>query len=124
MAKQKDEVVIAALISTPTIKRASEVCGVSERNIYRRLQDKAFKDKYDKARTELLEGYVNSLQQRIGCSIDTMQRVMDDTENTPPQVQLNAAEAIIKYSLKLTEQLDILKRLDALEEAYEAKRGE
>lgn len=124
MAKQKDEVVIAALISTPTIKKASEVCGVSERNIYRHLQDAAFKAKYDKARAELLESYVNSLQQRIGGAIETMQKLIDDKENTPPQVQLNAAEAIIKYSLKLTEQIEIIKRIDALEEAVKEKRGE
>ena len=48
MAKTKDEAIIAALLSTATIKAASAACGVSERVIYTRLKEPAFKAKYDK----------------------------------------------------------------------------
>ena len=39
---------------------------------------------------------------------------MNDSENSP-QVRLNAADALIRNNLKLTEQTDILRRLEALE---------
>ncbi len=40
--------------------------------------------------------------------------IMGENANAP-QVRLNAAEAIIRNGMKLTEQTDILSRLDALE---------
>ena len=52
-AERKDEIIIAALISNPTV--AAAACGVSETQIYARLRNAAFKEKYDAARRELLE---------------------------------------------------------------------
>jgi len=116
MAKTKDEAFIAALLSTATIKAASAACGVSERVIYTRLKEPAFKAKYDKARLDMLEQHSNRLQQHIGAAIEEMAAIAKDPENSP-QVRLNASEAIIRTSLKLTEQVDILQRIEKLEQA-------
>lgn len=43
-----------------------------------------------------------------------MGEICSDTE-TAPQTRLNAADAIIRNTLKMTEQADILARLDELE---------
>ena len=110
----KDEKIIAALISTPTIRAASEVCGVSETQIYARLRLPEFKARYDKARRELLERNTAALQGHLGAAIETMGQICTDPE-TAPQVRLNAADAIIRNSLKLTEQTDIISRIEALE---------
>ena len=43
-----------------------------------------------------------------------MGEIVNDKE-TNPQTRLNAAEAVIRNTLKLTERTDVLDRLDALE---------
>ncbi|MDE7245108.1 MAG: hypothetical protein K2O18_14205 [Oscillospiraceae bacterium] len=113
--QSKDEKIIAALLSSPTIRAASAACGISESQIYTRLRNPEFKRKYDKARGELLDRNTAALQSQIGAAIETMGQICNDTE-TAAQVRLNAADAIIRNSLKLTEQNDILTRLEALEE--------
>lgn len=114
--KRNDETLIAALISNPTIKAAATACGVSERYIYGRLHDPAFKAKYDNARREVLEQSTAFIQGIVSEAIQKMRDVMNDPDATP-QVQLNAAEAITRNSLKLTEQNDILTQLAELKKA-------
>lgn len=96
------------------IRAAAEACGTSESQIYARLRIPEFKARYDEARRELLERNTAALQAHLGAAIETMGQICTDAE-TAPQVRLNAADAIIRNSLKLTEQADILARLAALE---------
>lgn len=103
------------MLANPTIRAASAACGVSETQIYRRLRDLGFKERYDSARRELLDRATAVLQGRLAGAIEVMGEICQDTE-TAPQVRLNAADAIIRNSLKLTEISDVLQRLDALEE--------
>lgn len=116
MRATKDERVISALLSNPTVRAASEACGLSETQIYARLRTPEFKDRYDEARRELLERNAAALQAHLGAAIETMGQICTDSE-VAPQVRLNAADAIIKNSLRLTEQADILTRLAALEKS-------
>lgn len=107
-----------ALIANPTIRAASDACGISETQIYARLRIPGFKARYDKARRELLERNTAALQAHLGAAIETMGQICGDTD-TAPQVRLNAADAVIRNSLKLTEQNDVLRRRDELEAAME-----
>lgn len=112
----KDEKILAALLSSPTVRGASAVCGTSETQIYARLRNPEFKARYDKARRELLERATTALQVHLVTAIEVMGAICADVE-TAPQVRLNAATAIINSCLRMTEQNDILGRLDALERA-------
>ncbi len=116
-AKRKDELIISALLSNPTVRAASTACGVSETQIYDRLRNDTFKIRYDKARQELLRQNTAALQGHVSAAIAALAEIVNDREATQ-QVRLNAAEAIIRNSLKLTEQTDIMTRLDALERLY------
>ena len=40
----------------------------------------------------------------------------------PPQTRLNAARTVLEYGFKSIEQLDILKRLEALEAAEKSRK--
>lgn len=115
-AAAKDEAIIAALLSNPTVKKAATACGVSERKVYSRLKDKAFKDKYDNARRELLVQCTAYLQGITGEALEKMHDVMNDPDATP-QVQLNAANAIASNNLKMTEQTDIIAQIEELKRA-------
>ena len=116
MAKitRKDEVLIAALLSNPTVRAAAKAVGRSETQVYARLRDPDFKAQYNAARHELLEQSTATLQGHLSEAVETMTAIMRDTE-APHQTRLNAAEAIMRNSLKLTEQTDIIERLDRLE---------
>lgn len=115
--KKNDEIIIAALISTPTVKAAAEAAGVSESVIYTRLKNPEFKERYDKERREVLTQSAAALQTHLGAAIEAMGEIVSDKE-TNPQTRLNAAEAVIRNTLKLTERTDVLDRLDALERLY------
>ena len=115
-AKRKDELIISALLSNPTVRAASTACGVSETQIYARLRNATFKAKYGAARRELLEQSTAYIQGIVSEAIQKMRDVMNDPDASQ-QVQLNAAEAITRNSLKLTEQADILAQLAELKKA-------
>ena len=117
-SERKDELILAALLINPTVRAASQACGVSESQIYARLRNDAFKKKYDQARKELLEQNTAALQGHLGVAIDTLAEIVQDGKASQ-QTRLNAAEAIIRNCLKLTEQTDIIARLDALERQEE-----
>ncbi len=110
----KDEKIIAALLANPTIRAASSACGISESQIYARLRTPEFKARYDEARRGLVERSAAALQSRLAGAVETMGSICEDAE-AAAQVRLNAADAIIRNSLKLTEQADILSRLEELE---------
>ncbi len=116
-AENKDELIIAALISNPTVKAASAACDVSESAIYARLRNDEFKKRYAEARYQLIEQSTGFMQGLVGEATAKMRDIMNDP-NAAPQVQLNAADAILRNTFKLTEQTDILTRLDALERLY------
>jgi uncharacterized membrane protein len=115
-ADRKDELIISALLSNPTVRAAATACGVSETQIYARLRTPAFKEKYDSARRELLEQSTAYIQGIVSEAIQKMRDVMHDPDASQ-QVQLNAAEAITRNSLKLTEQADVLGQIAELKKA-------
>lgn len=113
--KCKDEILITALVANPTIRAAAQACKVGETLVYTKLRDPEFKARYDAARLELMERNAAQLQARISGVIEEMAIIAHDPE-IAPQIRLNACEAIIKNSLKLTDQVEILRRIEKLEE--------
>ena len=116
--EEKDEAILAALLSNQTTKAAAAACGIGETQIYARLRDPAFKKRYDTARLEMLDETTATLQKHLLDAAEEMDAIMHSTD-TPPQVRLNACEAIIRSSLKLTDQVEILRRIEKLEEMNE-----
>lgn len=115
-AERKDEIIIAALISNPSVTAAAKVCRVSETQIHQRLKQSDFKSKYEVARRELLEQCAAYVQGILSEALEKMRKIMNDPDASQ-QVQLNAAEAITRNCLKLTEQADILTQLAELKKA-------
>ena len=113
-SKRKDEAIIAALLSTPTGKAAAVKAGIGETQLRARLRDPEFNEKYKTARRELLQESTNALQTHLQTAVQVLYDVMTDTEASQ-QTRVNAAEAVIRNNLKMTEQTDILTRLDELE---------
>lgn len=111
-----DEKIIAALLNAGTNKAAAEAVGLSETQLYARMRKDAFKAKLADAKRRVLESATVAAQGRLGEAVATMADIMGNAENSP-QVRLNAADALLRNSLKLTEQTDILERVGQLEKA-------
>lgn len=112
--KISDEEIIAALLSAETNKKAAEACGLSETQLYKRMRADAFKSRYSHAKAQILDRAATTVQSGMNEAVSTMINIMRD-EKTAPQVRLNAADSILRNGMKLTEQNEILARLEILE---------
>lgn len=104
-----------ALLSCPTIQAASEASGIPCRTLYDLRASPGFAEEFQRRRRELTEAACTVLQSRMTQATETIAALMDDCD-APASVRLQAARTILEYGLKSVEMLDILPRLEALEE--------
>lgn len=110
----KQQKVLAALLREPTQKAAAASTGVSDRQIREYLSKPEFQEAYRQALSQLvLEA---SFQARRGYAqaLDALREIVSDP-GQPPAARISAARSLLEYGLKLTEQADILVKLDELE---------
>ena len=112
--KTTDEQIIAAILSSTTNKQAAQKCELSETQFYKRIRADRFKQKLDQVKGELLANATTAMQNGMSEAAQTMLEIMQN-ESIAPQIRLNAADSIIRNGIRLTEQNDILRRLDVLE---------
>lgn len=115
---KNDEKIISALLECSTIRDAAEYAGVSERTVYSRLSNPEFAEKLAVERRKLFKAHSAALQGQIGRSIQTMVEIRDD-KKTPPQVRLNASAELIRNGLRMAEVVDVVERMDAIEQKLE-----
>lgn len=92
---------------------ASKQCKVAKSTIYSRLNDPEFCAKYEAAVLDVVKNVKNALQTKMGTAVDVMAGIMNESGNSP-QVRLNAADAVLRHGLRLTEQVDILEKIAEL----------
>ena len=115
---KNDEKIISALLECSTIREAAECAGVSERTVYSRLGTPEFAERLAVERRKLFKANFAALQGQIGRSIKTMVEIRDD-KKTLPQVRLNASVELIRNGLKMAEVVDVVERMDAIEQKME-----
>lgn len=115
---KNDEKIIAALLSCATIREAAEAAGVSERTIYNRLSCPEFSEKLAEERRRLFKAHSTALQGQIGRSIQAIVEIRDNAKNSP-QVRLNASAELIRSGLKVVELVDVVERMDTIENRLE-----
>ena len=114
MKTNKTEKIISSLLSFPTIKEAAKNLKMAESTLYNYLKDDEFKIKYNKAKTSMLSQTTGYLQSNMTKATENIVNMISN-EEVPPQVRLNASKAVLEYGLKLTENIDILPRIEQLE---------
>lgn len=105
---------MAALMTTPTIAKAAEKSGVSERTIKRRLSDPVFAADLKERRAQALDDACKTFQLMLMPALGTTNKIITD-EDASPQVRLNAANMVFGYCLKYIDALDVQTRLARLE---------
>lgn len=109
------EKLLAALLTSRSKKDAAAAAGIAERTMRTYFEDPEFCQRYREAFAGVIEDATRQAQALLMPALSTLQTVMED-EEIPAQARITAAKSIIDYSLKLTEQADILEQLRELEE--------
>ena len=109
---RKRDSAIGALLSQPTISAAAEFVGIGEATLRRWLKEPGFLAAYRAARQDTLEHCVALLQKAGSDAVEAMQQSLQATSEG---VRLRAACAILDYSMKGAEILDLEARIAALE---------
>ena len=109
------EKLLAALLTSRSKKEAAAAAGIAERTMRTYFEDPEFCQRYREAFAGVVQDATRRAQQLLEPALSTLQTVMED-EEIPAQARITAAKSIIDYSLKLSEQADILEQLRELEE--------
>ncbi len=110
------EKALSALLESSSIADAANKCGLNEKTLRRYLDDAEFQKEFRAARRTLFEQNIIRLQSLHSGAVDTLERNLN-CEN--PSVEVRAAQIIIEGNRKDFETLDILERLETLENAVE-----
>lgn len=109
---------LAALLIHSSKAEAAEAAGISPRTLRTYLSDGEFQKAYKEAFSGLVSEATRQAQRSLSPAISTLREIIEDEEQ-PATARISAARSLLEYGLKLTEQNDILSRLDKLEQQAE-----
>ncbi len=90
------EKILSALLSTPSVAAAAAKTGISERTIFRTLEDADFAAEYRNAQTAIVENAVSQLQKATTEAVYTLRKNMRCGN---PQVETRAAQLVLDHTL-------------------------
>lgn len=96
-----------------TQAEAAKAAGVSENTLREYLRDPEFTERYRKACGDMLRDAAQQARQGISPALETLRKIAETPGN--PQARIMAARSTLEYSLRLTERVDFLERLEDLE---------
>lgn len=77
------------------------------------MKDPEFMERYRKACGDMLRDVAKQARQGISPALETLREIAETPGN--PQARIMAARSTLEYSLRLTERVDFLERLEDLE---------
>lgn len=98
--KKTDAEIVAAVISCRTNAEAAKLLGLSESQLYERMQSTEYRNLLNETVSAQLEGVAGRLRDKLSVAIEQIAALAQD-ENTPPTVRLAAANALITHYYKL-----------------------
>jgi hypothetical protein len=112
--KPEGETLVLALACGATVEAAARQADVSERTVYRRLQDPKFRTQVREARAEMVRRAAGMLTAAAGESVRTL--LVLQKAPSPPAVRLGAARAVLELGIKVREMVELEARIEALEQ--------
>lgn len=110
----KQEKVLICLLNGETVKDAAKANKITETTIYLWLQKDEFKSELRRLRREAYETSFNKVQSVANQAIETLEKNLTCGN---PSAEIRAAQILLEQSSKAIETLDILERLEVLENA-------
>jgi hypothetical protein len=109
------EKALIALLETTSVRQAAEKCGLSERTLFKFLEDADFKAEYRNARRQTVEASIANIQNAASEAVERLKDLMY-CEN--PVVEARCAQIIYENSVKGLEMLDLAERLEEVENEF------
>ena len=119
LTPQQEQCVIA-LLNEPTIAKAAVAAGVTDRTVYRWMDEPAFSRVYRKARREGFSQAIGMAQKYAPHAVQTLMKMIADTA-TPAAVRATCCAMLLKFSRDSIELDDMQARLEALEASQPEK---
>jgi hypothetical protein len=116
-SRQRD-IVIAKLLTLPTIRAVSEECSIGMSTIHRWMRDPDFQTALAAARTELTNGITNQLRNAAPRAVDTLAEISSNP-NAGEASRVAASARIIDNFIKTNTLESIELRLSQLESGAE-----
>lgn len=114
-----DERMIFAILSNKDILTASKTLGISVQSIYNRLRKPEFRQRLQQERQDKFEIANSKLTDSMGKAISVLVEILEDA-NVSAGVRIRASQILLDITLKVTEQANIIQRLDSLEEQLQS----
>ena len=111
---------VAALLAHSRLEDAARSCGVSKSTLCRWLQEPSFQEAFRAARRQLLEAAVSSLQEAAGAAVAALRRNLGCRKAS---VEVQAARAILDYTMRSVEMLELEERVRQLEASITQHAG-
>src|SRR5215471_6519880 len=111
---RKQEALISALLTAPSLAAAAQQAGLSEVTAWRWLKDATFQATYREARRAVVQHAIAQVQHATGEAVETLRSVMQDLE-APASARVSAAKAILETAVKGIEIDDLEVRIATLE---------
>lgn len=105
---------IAALLGARDVRDAAKQSGISERTIFRWLNDSAFQSAMQEAEAQAIAQAVRRLAALCGLALDTLESVMK-SKSASASVKVRAADVVLGRLLVFKDLRDISERLERLE---------
>lgn len=115
-----DNQLISALLSSATIKQASESVGLSEQSVYSRLRKPDFRAQLQNARDNQFQVISSKLEDANFKALNTLVSILDDRE-VSAGIKVRASQTLLDLSLKNREQIDVISRIENLEEMLKSQ---
>ena len=109
MNNSKEETLIAALLTSPTVKAAAAATEIPESTIYSYLRKPDFKA------TTYLQGKTADI-------LEVISEIANNKE-IHPQTRLTACRTLLEYSIKFTETSDIVEQIQELKAEFDEETG-
>lgn len=117
--RDTDRILIASLASGKSTQLAAAEAGVSERTVYRRLEEPEFRRNMVASRGRMVDYLTNRLAEASNNAFERLQILLTaDSEH----VQLGAARAILDQMLRLRNMVEFETRLTRVEELCDTQQ--
>jgi hypothetical protein len=118
--KKAEDVLLLALACGATVDSAARQCHLSERTVYRRLCEPAFRQRLQQLRADMVQRTAGAL---TSAATEAVRTLLDlQKPPMPPAVRLGAARAILEIGVKLREAAELEERIAELERRSQAQQ--
>ena len=116
----KQEKALSALLTEKTLSNAAAKADVSDVTLWRWLKDDVFRAEYRRLRRDAVEQSAAQVQTATSEAVETLRRNLSCGN---PSAENAAAKMILEHAAKSVEILDVIERLEIIENALETQNN-